>query len=83
MAEQRIQYVGDTRISNVWFRIVERYLLQTCQFMHFIVHPFRPPSLIGYNNLYLDTFASQQRHEPQGQPQGVYSYDNPRSVVLN
>ncbi|KAI1729752.1 AMOP domain-containing protein [Ditylenchus destructor] len=61
MAEQRIQYVGDTRISNVWFRIVER-----------------PPSLIGYNNLYLDTFASQQRHEPQGQPQGVYSYDNPR-----
>ncbi|KAH7726583.1 Protein K03H1.5 [Aphelenchoides avenae] len=60
MAEQRVQYVGDTRISNVWFRIVER-----------------PPSLIGYNNLQLD-YATEQRQEPYGQPQGVYSYDDPR-----
>jgi hypothetical protein len=27
MAEQRVQFVGDTRISNVWYRIIERYML--------------------------------------------------------
>uniref|UniRef100_A0A914DAQ5 Uncharacterized protein n=1 Tax=Acrobeloides nanus TaxID=290746 RepID=A0A914DAQ5_9BILA len=24
MADQQLQYVGDTRISNVWYRIIER-----------------------------------------------------------
>jgi hypothetical protein len=27
MADQQIQYVGDERISNVWFRIIERCLI--------------------------------------------------------
>ncbi|KAI6179709.1 Protein mesh [Aphelenchoides besseyi] len=60
MTDQIVQHVGNTRISNVWFRIIER-----------------PPSLIGYNNLNID-YVQQQRPQPDGQPQGVYSYDNPR-----
>lgn len=61
MAEQRVQYVGETRISNVWFRIIER-----------------PPSFIGYQNLHLDNYATEAREQPSGQPQGVYSFADPK-----
>lgn len=62
MADQRVQYVGDTRISNVWFRIIER-----------------PPSLIGYNNLNID-YHQQMYNQPDGQPLGVYSFDDAKFI---
>ncbi|CAJ0946455.1 unnamed protein product, partial [Mesorhabditis belari] len=62
MADQQMQHVGDTRISNVWYRILER-----------------PSNLIGYNNLQTDLRPRDM--EPPGgisQPQGVFSYKDPR-----
>ena len=62
MAEQQIQYVGENRISNVWFRIVER-----------------PMSLVGYSNVEKDFVTPPPREQlTVKQPQGVYSYEDPR-----
>uniref|UniRef100_A0A915D6S6 NIDO domain-containing protein n=1 Tax=Ditylenchus dipsaci TaxID=166011 RepID=A0A915D6S6_9BILA len=75
MAEQRVQYVGTAEFPMFGSGLLRGASIFWSNLA--LLTQFRPPSLIGYNNLYLD-FATQQRHEPQGQPQGVYSYENPR-----
>uniref|UniRef100_A0A0K0F7J0 Protein mesh (inferred by orthology to a D. melanogaster protein) n=1 Tax=Strongyloides venezuelensis TaxID=75913 RepID=A0A0K0F7J0_STRVS len=64
MADQQMQHVGDTRISNVWFRIVER--------------PYQLIGYNSLETDFTDDTTRIRNDPMERQPLGVYSYDDSR-----